>query len=229
MVKPGRLIAIGDIHGHIDALEALLSLLSPKVNDHFVFLGDYIDHGPDSYAVINKLISFQNKFKSTFILGNHEEMLLSTMKESEYLSNWLSYGGSETLSSYERRGFDLSTLPSDHLKFLTGCVPYYKKDSYLFAHATLSSSFLRKNSSDDLRWKFFGSQKRLTGKTVVVGHTPQKDGVPLDKGYAVCVDTNIAQGGSLTAFDVMRRRYWQVDSSGHILSVDQGSSHDETA
>ena len=76
----GRLLAVGDIHGYLDKLRQLLEdQVQPTTDDRVVFLGDYIDRGPDSKGVVSYLINFAQQFpKSIFLRGNHEQMLLDT-------------------------------------------------------------------------------------------------------------------------------------------------------
>jgi len=76
----GRLLAVGDIHGHLRHLELLMELVSPSVDDKVVFIGDYVDRGPDSKGVIGYLIKFGKRFPSTvFLRGNHEQMFLDAL------------------------------------------------------------------------------------------------------------------------------------------------------
>ena len=75
-----RLLAIGDIHGYLDELQQLLALVQPKPDDKVVFLGDYIDRGPDSQGVLNELIRFGERFPQTvFLRGNHEQMFMDAL------------------------------------------------------------------------------------------------------------------------------------------------------
>lgn len=78
--KPDRLLAVGDIHGHLDELNKLLSAVQPTMNDKVVFLGDYIDRGPNSKGVLERLSLFQKHFpQSVFIRGNHEQMFIDSL------------------------------------------------------------------------------------------------------------------------------------------------------
>ena len=85
--QPKRLLAVGDIHGHLDKLQGLMAQVNPTTNDRVVFLGDYIDRGTDSKGVIEYLIDFKKRFPTTvFLRGNHEQMLLDAMVEDRILS-----------------------------------------------------------------------------------------------------------------------------------------------
>jgi serine/threonine protein phosphatase 1 len=81
-IQPKRLLAVGDIHGYLDKLTGLMEQVGPTADDRVVFLGDYIDRGPDSRGVIEYLIDFRKRFPQTvFLRGNHEQMLLDAMVE----------------------------------------------------------------------------------------------------------------------------------------------------
>jgi len=161
----GRIIAIADIHGHSDMLVDLLDQLRPQTDDQLVFLGDYIDRGPDSPTVLEVLIAFQQQFPQTaFLRGNHEQMLLDAVAAAErkqagkysFFDDFLelhgngqsakiyyfvSCGGHETLAAYstERNNFNptevLLNLPSDHLDFLQQTRFYHLQEQYMFVHA----------------------------------------------------------------------------------------------
>ena len=92
--------AIGDIHGSINALKTIFKQKIIQPEDKVVFLGDYVDRGPDSKGVIDWLISNQKNFDFDFILGNHEIMMTTAKASSERLMEWLHFGGANTLDSY---------------------------------------------------------------------------------------------------------------------------------
>ena len=88
-LPPRRLLAIGDIHGYLDKLRRLLDLVQPTANDKVIFLGDYVDRGPDSRGVLDELIRFGERFPQTiFLRGNHEQMFMDALdwQEIEHLS-----------------------------------------------------------------------------------------------------------------------------------------------
>src|SRR5262245_60479391 len=97
---PGRTIAIGDIHGCSEALTALLRVLSPIQEDTIITLGDYIDRGDDSRAVLESLMALADRCRLIPLLGNHEEALLDALRNKETLRRWLNLGGTDTLRSY---------------------------------------------------------------------------------------------------------------------------------
>src|SRR3990172_5923228 len=97
---PGRIIAIGDIHGYAAALTALLEAFQPRADDTLVALGDYVDRGPDTPRVLDELIALANRCRLVPLLGNHDEMLLELYHGGPGLDDWLKWGGQETLLAY---------------------------------------------------------------------------------------------------------------------------------
>jgi serine/threonine protein phosphatase 1 len=100
----GRIIAIGDIHGCSAALAALVRAIDPTALDTLVFLGDYIDRGPDSRGVLEHVIALAEGCVVVSLLGNNEEMLLAALEGQSELRYWLKFGGTEALASYGYRG-----------------------------------------------------------------------------------------------------------------------------
>ena len=104
-----RLYAIGDIHGRADLLAALLGQIEaddkvrPAAATRLVFLGDYIDRGPDSYGVIELLLNaLPPGMDADFLMGNHERMMLDALAEEWRMPLWLSNGGGQSVQSYTR-------------------------------------------------------------------------------------------------------------------------------
>ena len=95
----GRIIAVGDIHGCSAALAALIEAVKPGPDDALVFLGDYIDRGPDSRGVLDQVLALRERCTVVPLLGNHEEMLLAALESGSELRYWLKFGGEETLNS----------------------------------------------------------------------------------------------------------------------------------
>lgn len=96
----GRTIAIGDVHGCPDALAALTHAIVPGPADTVVMLGDYIDRGPGSRAVLDQLLALARRCRLIPLLGNHEEVLLDALRDTAHLRRWLGLGGADTLRSY---------------------------------------------------------------------------------------------------------------------------------
>src|SRR3954451_18587772 len=131
---PPRTIAIGDIHGCSKALDALLDSIRPRPEDVIVTLGDYIDRGPDSKGVLERLVELGNRCRLVPILGNHDQMLLD-VRSGKYPIYWLlDIGGTTTLDSYGP-GRDLTLIPDEHYGFLEGCSDFHETDTHFFLYA----------------------------------------------------------------------------------------------
>ena len=117
-----RTIAIGDIHGCLAALEAILAAIRPRPDDTLLTMGDYIDRGPDSRGVIERLLRLGRECRLIPLLGNHDEMLLKLYDgQTELYIDWLLFGGNTTLGSYgSMRPED---IPPEHIGFFAaaGC------------------------------------------------------------------------------------------------------------
>lgn len=213
----GRTIAIGDIHGYLAPLVALIQAISPRPEDKIVLLGDYVDHGPDSKGVINKLILLSSRCRLIAILGNHEEMMLQAPHVNPDM--WLNNGGFATLESYDIAD-DLEGLPDRHRNFLEALLPYHETATHFFVHANyLSELPLECTSSHITLWRPLDHvpAKHCSGKIAVLGHTPQKANRVLDAGHLMCIDTGCGYGGVLTAVDVDTGKFWQANQSGGLL------------
>ena len=92
-MTPPRTLAIGDIHGHADALAGLLRQVEPRPTDTIVFLGDYVSRGPDSRGVLQAVMDLQQHCQVVPLLGNHEEMLLDTRRDPQSLAMYVAVGG----------------------------------------------------------------------------------------------------------------------------------------
>lgn len=193
-----RVYAIGDIHGRHDLLMALLKAVeadaAPSGMDRrIVFLGDYIDRGEGSAAVVERLASGAAAGGSagswTCLMGNHEAMLLATLAGELDWHVWLANGGAETLFSYgvSTRDFAgpgkgealreaaLVAIPPAHLAFLRGLPSHLEIGDYFFCHAGIRPGVpLGRQSLDDLIWirDAFTSSPLDHGKRIVHGHTP---------------------------------------------------------
>lgn len=108
-------VAIGDIHGCLRSLEALLEQLTDYNDRLFVFVGDYIDRGPHSKGVVDLLLDFKEEQECIFLRGNHEQMLLDAVDYGE-LNMWLRNGGKTTLQSYQSEDEEFD-IPKNHLNF----------------------------------------------------------------------------------------------------------------
>jgi serine/threonine protein phosphatase 1 len=221
----GRTIAIGDVHGCADALAALLDAVAPGPADTLVMLGDYVDRGPDSRRVLDRVVALAGRCKLVPLLGNHDELLLDALADLDALPRWLRLGGTDTLRSYGwQRGGPRRALadwiPLPHRKFLAGCKAYHETATHLFVHAGYVPELpMSRQPGLALRWRVTDAATAVphgSGKVAVVGHTQQQSGEILDLGFLVCIDTNCARGGWLTALDVASGRVWQADRAGRL-------------
>lgn len=212
----GRLIAIGDIHGCLAALEAVLAGIAPRPEDTIVTLGDYVDRGMHSREVIERLLELRRQCRLVPILGNHDEMLLSLVDGGEGLLDWLSFGGTTTLYSYGCQ--TPREIPEEHLRFLRDCVDYHESDEHFFVHGSYVPDLpLDAQWGAVLRWESVRHDPpgpHRSGKKAIVGHTSQKDGRILNLGHLVCIDTYCYGGGLLTAMDVHTGQIWQAHQDG---------------
>jgi serine/threonine protein phosphatase 1 len=197
-------IAIGDVHGCYDKLVDLLPRCREYAagRDHrFVFVGDYIDRGSDSRAVVQHLIDLdRSSGQHVFLRGNHEDMLLHALLDPDAADSWLANGGDATLASYSVSSPDL--IPSDHLDWLTTRPLTFDDGLRFFVHAGVNPArALDDQSPHDLLWirePFLSSEKDF-GRLIVHGHTPMRDGNPDTRTYRINIDTAAVYGGPLTA------------------------------
>ena len=204
-----RLLAVGDIHGCREALRELLGRVAPTEHDQLVFLGDYIDRGPDSTGVVEDLLALRERLPCTvFLRGNHEQMLLEVLAGASPL-NFLLNGGGQTIASYRKSsGWP---PPLKHRTFFASLLPLYSNGAFIFVHAGLRPGIpLAEQSPADLLWirEDFLAVEADWGKTIVFGHTPREQ--PLLTPDRIGLDTGCVYGGRLTCCDVLTRRVWQV-------------------
>lgn len=217
-----RLLAIGDIHGCLTAFNALLDAVSPGPDDQIITLGDYVDRGPHSRGVLEHLLALQAGGRLIALRGNHDMMMLEARNGHDI--GWLAVGGKQTLLSYGggiNGDLDpkdlLALVPEPHWKFLQeDCLPYYETDKHIFVHANLYPDLPLEEQPDYmLYWeKLTEPCVHVSGKTMICGHTRQKNGLPLNLGTSICIDTNIYDGGWLTCLDARTGRVWQANEQG---------------
>jgi serine/threonine protein phosphatase 1 len=223
-VRPGsRVYAIGDIHGRLDLLERLHDMITQEISRaprtlriEVVYLGDYIDRGPDSKAVVDLLLRGRLAGAEIItLLGNHEQALLAFLEKPESGSAWIYYGGDATLASYginvdpmAPRSKELLTsyaerlqraLPAEHLEFLKALALRYENGDYLFVHAGVDPKRpLDQQDKLDLIWirEAFTDSAKFCGKVVVHGHTITAD--PVVRPNRIGIDTGAYVSGRLT-------------------------------
>jgi len=220
-----RLLAIGDIHGCSIAFDALLGAIALQPNDLLVTLGDYVDRGPDSKGILERLITLDRRGQLVALRGNHELMMLAARerrsRHDEVL--WLNVGGAETLDSYTSPGWSphLSLIPPEHWDFIENtCTDWWETETHFFVHANAEPERpLAEQSKHTLFWeRFYDCAPHDSGKIMVCGHTSQKNGKPADLGHAICIDTWAYGEGWLTCLDIARNWIWQANQRGEVRS-----------
>ena len=198
--------AIGDIHGCLDPLRRLMDQIHPCETDEVVFIGDYVDRGPESKGVLDYLLSLRGRY--TFLMGNHERMFLDFLQGKEQFL-FLYNGGEATLESYGGVG----EIPADHLAFMNRLVLCYETDDYLFVHGGIRPGIpLEQQDPKDLLWireDFYAFPGRYP-KTVVFGHTPMRE--ILLQEDRIGIDTACVYGNKLTCLILPSRQVIQVSN-----------------
>jgi serine/threonine protein phosphatase 1 len=210
-----RLIcAVGDVHGQVGRLEALLAHLKRYCGIEgfqLVFVGDYVDRGPGSRAVVELLIDLQRRApeRTICLRGNHEAVvvaaakgLLHTLPDQVDLELWLgpAGGGLQTLESYGVA--QPAELPSEHLDWMASLPLFHDDGERLFVHAGIRPDInLSDQTEDDLLWirEPFLSHAAPFERLVVHGHTPVPTRVPDVRRNRLNLDTGAGYGGPLTA------------------------------
>ncbi len=213
-----RILAIGDIHGCTTAFDALLAEVQPRPDDLLITLGDYVDRGPDSRGVIDRLLALQTTHRLVALRGNHDIMMMDA-RLGTAPRDWLSVGGRQTLASYADgiEGGSLADVPESHWAFLEQTCDWYETETHFFVHANVyPDKDLDEQPSYMLHWEklYEAPTKHVSGKIMVCGHTSQRAGKPVDYGPAICIDTWVYGDGWLTCLDVENRLYWQANQRG---------------
>jgi serine/threonine protein phosphatase 1 len=237
-----RVYAVGDCHGCLEMLRELRAAMiadsaradadgPPASRRVVVYLGDYIDRGPDSSGVLDLLIGEPLEgFETVHLKGNHEAFMGGFLDGEDAAQVWLTNGGTETLSSY---GLDVAALkgpwpevdaptlratlvdavPEAHRAFVDGLALSHIEGDYFFAHAGIRPGVpLERQGENELLWirePFLGSTADH-GKVVVHGHSTTKE--PEVRANRIGIDTGACYGGKLTALvlEGAERRFLQV-------------------
>lgn len=225
---PGRTLAIGDIHGCLTALDTLLDAVAPGSDDRLITLGDYVDRGANSPAVLDRLLELETATQLVPLLGNHEEMMLTARGSREAFADWLRCGGRETMLAYpgdeaisREEQNSLRLVPSAHWQLLGRCREFFETDTHFFVHANADPKYpLNRQSSYMLRWMpFVDPAPHYSGKVMVCGHTSQSSGLPKALDFAVCIDTWVYGCGWLTCLDVVSGKIWQANEKGAMRTL----------
>jgi len=214
-----RIYCIGDIHGRADLLQQLHQKILTDATAYpgkkiIVYLGDYIDRGEQSRQVIELLLTHPlPDFEPIYLMGNHEQVMLSFIEYPEVSAAWLTFGGRQALNSY---GIPLAhipikkelaplarqlveNVPDAHWEFLHNCVSSWQCGSYYFVHAGIEPGVaLDKQVLEDQLWirEEFLRSKRDHGAIVVHGHTITEEPEVLPN--RIGIDTGAYESGVLT-------------------------------
>ncbi|KMJ57679.1 serine/threonine protein phosphatase [Bacillus sp. LL01] len=233
-----RMLAISDIHGDLDKFERLLEIIQyDKNQDQLLLLGDYVDRGPKSRAVLDKVIKLTAEGAITLI-GNHDKMMIDAFDNTEdplHLKRWYYNGGIKTLQNY---GYDIEKddakywystdeMPEPlaineqirpHLEFLKTLPFYYETDTHIFVHAGVHpDTTLEVTDPHTLVWIREEFHKGYTGeKTVVFGHTPtknlhKKEEVYIGENNIIGIDGGCAYGGRLYCFEALEAKVYYAE------------------
>ncbi len=220
-----RVYAVGDIHGRLDLLASLSDKLRrdlhdrPCENSAIVFLGDYVDRGPDSAGVINWILAGGLPVPYVALRGNHEATLLNFLDDESVLDDWRRFGGLETLSSYgidvkeamrgkgyaEAQAQFRTVLPAEHQLFYEQTKLSWNSGDYFFCHAGVRPHVpLAQQDERDLLWirEEFNDFRGSFEKIIVHGHTPvdapdvRPNRINVDTGaYATDILTSVVLEG----------------------------------
>lgn len=227
-----KIFAIGDIHGCHRKLVALLGRLPlDREEDTLVFLGDYINRGPDSRQVLDTLIGLARScHRVVFLKGNHEQALLdyALHGEADDLRLLRAMGIEATAESYKtslRRLIDLSCMPPEHQQFLFDLTCSYAADTYLFTHADFDCTLPLPHSPETgeermqrriaearlLASRRLGREQDLVPppqRVVIFGHLPFA--TPLVRADRIGIDTGAVYGNLLTAVQLPQRIFYHA-------------------
>jgi serine/threonine protein phosphatase 1 len=216
-----RTFVIGDIHGYSGALDAILDAVPLGSDDLVIFLGDYVDKGPDTKGVLDRLVNFSSRPNTVFLRGNHDQMLLDAHLDPVKYSIWESLAGDSPLASYGPGDSSelIGQVPESHWRFLAEtCVDFFQDERFIFVHAGIRPHYSPEEEDiDHLHWLTLSTaQPHWSNRTVICGHSAQASGTIADLGHTICIDTGISKGKFLTCLELGSFHYWQSSSEGRI-------------
>ena len=237
-----RYYVIGDIHGRLDLFEELVLAIeqddrnSSPAKSTVILLGDLIDRGPDSRGVLATAREWQQRRKVRVLVGNHEQMFLDSLEDTDVLRHFLKHGGRETVLSYglDKKAYNRATLdevqammraaiPQEDLDFISGFAEYVVAGDYLFVHAgILPGVSLEHQRRHDMIWIRDGFTKHQgdLGYIVVHGHTIFED---IDeRTNRIGIDTGAYRSGRLTCMvlEGSARRYIQTVCDNGTIGIE---------
>ena len=226
-----RIYAISDIHGCAHLLDQMLRVIDADVAHSRprhaieVFMGDYIDRGPDSRSTLDLLIERSQRGNAVFLKGNHEAFLDEVFRDPSRIGAWLQVGGLQTLMSYglspsinpddeEQRALlkELSeVMPSRHRDFLSRLRLNFSCGDFFFVHAGVRPGILlSEQREEDLLWirEDFLHSRKYFSKYIVHGHTPVRSAEIL--ANRANIDTGAYATGNLTLLSIQGTRLLAV-------------------
>lgn len=212
--------AVGDVHGMDDALGDMIAVIDADAaaqgieNHRIVMVGDYTDRGPDSKAVIDRLMTLQAERGEQFIclLGNHDDYILKFLDDPTKADRWLRLGGTDTLWSFDIRLFEGASdeekqraakvfeaaMGPERVQFFRNLRLSFQSGNVFVAHAGAEPNTpIEDQKKSDLIWIRNVTKARKDGIWVVFGHTVQSD--PIKKDGRIAIDTGCVFSGNLTA------------------------------
>jgi serine/threonine protein phosphatase 1 len=218
------LAVVGDIHGDAARLDKALQWILSVKPVRVVFLGDYVDRGRDSEAVVSLLIGMKRKYgghRLTFLRGNHEQAMLDYLIGGD-VANFVAHGGIATAASYNRAArVDLSfgsfreRFPDSHLRFLESTEAWYEDSDTLISHAGFNPNDPASRSPDSMynegHSALFTHNGPWPRRLTICGHYVQRSKRPYDAPRLICLDTGCGTlpDGPLTVLSMPGRRYLQ--------------------
>jgi serine/threonine protein phosphatase 1 len=212
MKNDETIYVIGDIHGCFKMFEKLMEEISwQPEKDKLIFLGDYIDRGPDSKEVVEYIVGLKKKYSNIrCLLGNHEICLLNYFLYKDS-APFLMNGGEKTIISYELNNGN--RIPEEHFDFFKSLETYIELDNYYFVHAGFRPGIkIKKQEQDDLLWirdPFISSEYDF-GKRVIFGHTSFS--APLIMPNKIGLDTGAVFGNKLTCLKLPDMNFFHVEA-----------------
>ena len=225
-----RVLAVGDIHGMYEKLINLMEKIQfDPEEDLLVFLGDYIDRGPDSVKCLQYVYALQHAHTNSVIslLGNHEVMMTSYLMQkrinyntviADYADSWLENGGFETLRQLDELELDIK---NELLQWVENLPVKHQYQEFFFCHAGVNPDVtLTVQNEFDMLWRRQKWWEQYKGmETIVVGHTPVQKvkkrarfakPLFLPNNVIMCDTGAYMSGGKLSCVDVLSQKVWQV-------------------
>lgn len=215
------LVAVGDIHGCADELRSLLGQVPITPDTTVLFVGDYIDRGPEARQVVEIILELSERCRVITLMGNHEAMFIEFLNDpsSSAAAGYIFNGGSSTLASYSNEHGDYE-IPESHFHFLGGLSLFHETERHLFVHAGVPNVPLHALDPNihgrDMLWmrdSFLNSDFPWS-KVIVHGHTPVDD-VTIGRNR-INLDTGCVFDGRLSAI---------LLPEGQVFSVPRRKAH----